>query len=590
MDDAVEENLVAVDFDLPFPVQISSQPLDVDVRGIRCTLRFEKVRRENLDPRLRLSGRDFDLLEDRFGWVRYSKVTVSIPLDQLPPVPLGIKQDEWPIEIAISAVNNFLGHYRELLNLPWVRLMNPTEVWAADVTYRERGSLPQTISFRRMHQIKPPIVGIADEQEKALREHLKKTQRASSWKLLLLDAEDALSRGDTRLAVILGQTAIEGAVCEVLIHKFRESQAPLDKVRTELKVGKKALSYESAVERATIDLKLSKGLQLATGNGLDEDATLWYEWDIANAMRVACVHHAHFPPLKEARTVLDTYWRVYRERLDQQISNWDAVTTDWVSGSISAVIQALGQHPSKSLYDVMKKTIPALQKRVVFYHIGQLPISMERGDRIGMAEAKGDLLAIWIDPDRDFDMNEVFIAGTLFCFDLLSKGYPRAKVSDTLPPEVGRAGWKLVSETLTQSVLQLHVYNRLKKAGFTITKLAKESLETTKRQLLAPDYAAPDSNAVAARTLPLNVMALYFSLEKDSAKQELIKLIAERAPGYINDVECLLKAVQQTGYETREKCIQLMVRCRNCLVMLDSCLIVDPKDRLVYYSSGPQPY
>jgi len=590
MDKRAEENSVTVDFDLPFPVQISSQPLDVDVRGIKCTLRFEKVQRENLDPRLRFDGEDFDLLEDRFGWVRYSKVAVSIPLNQLPPVPPDMKQDEWPIEIAVSAVNNFLRHYRDLLNLPWIRLMNPTEFWAADVTYSKKGIPPITVPFRRRHQIKPRIFGIVDEKEKALRERLRKTQNASPWKLLLLDAEDALSRGDARLAVILGQTAIEGAACEVLIHKFRENQTPLLEVRTQLKVGRKALSYESAVERSPVDLKLSEGLKLATGSSPKEDTTLWYEWDTANAMRVACVHHGYSPPPNEKGAVLDTYWRIYREYLEKPVSDCDAVRIDWVSDSVNAVTQALGQPPSKSLSHVIHETVPALQKRLVFYHVDWLPVSTERSGRIGAAEEKGDSLAIWLDPNRDFDMNQMFIADALIHFGLLSEEYPRAEIADILPPDVSRAGWKLVSKTLTKSVLQLLAYDRLKKAGFPVTKLARDSLATTKKQKLAPDYVAPDSNTVAARTFPLEVMALYFGLEKDSAKQELINLVAKHAPGYVKDIECLLRAVQQTGHETGGECVQLMVKCRNCLMMLDSCLIVDPKERLVYYSSGPQPY
>ena len=381
MDNYVEENSVAVNFDLPFPIHISSEPLDVDVEGIKCTLRFEKVPREKFDPRLKFSGENFDLLEDRFGWVRYSKGNVSIPLNQLPPVPLGMEQDEWPLEIAVSAVNNFLAHYRDLMNLSWLRTLNPTEVWAADVTYSKRGFPPRTVHFRHMYQVKPRIVGIGSEREQALRERLRKTQRASPWKLLLLDAEDALNRGDARLAIILGQTAIEGAVCEVLIHKFRENQTPLDNVRDKLRVGKKALSYESAVERSPSDFKLSQGLQLATGSSLEEDTTLWYEWDVANAMRVACVHQAHSPLLKEARTVLDTYWRVYREHLEKQLPNWNAVTIDLVSDSVNAVTQALGHPPSKNLSNVIQKTMPTLQKRLVFYHIGWLPVSKKRSGK-----------------------------------------------------------------------------------------------------------------------------------------------------------------------------------------------------------------
>jgi len=55
----LETDFVTVDFDLPFPVHISGEPLDVNVRGTTCTLRFEKIARESIDPRLRLGGGDF---------------------------------------------------------------------------------------------------------------------------------------------------------------------------------------------------------------------------------------------------------------------------------------------------------------------------------------------------------------------------------------------------------------------------------------------------------------------------------------------------------------------------------------------------
>ena len=114
--------------------------------------------------------------------------------------------------------------------------MNPTEVWASDVTYLEGGVPKRTISHRRLHQLKPPIIGIDAKLERSLRERLGESRRVLPWKLLLLDAEDALSRGDTRLSVILGQTAIEGAISELLIRKLLEKRPPLDEVRDKLRV------------------------------------------------------------------------------------------------------------------------------------------------------------------------------------------------------------------------------------------------------------------------------------------------------------------------------------------------------------------
>jgi len=591
MGNNAETDFVTADFDLPFPVHISGEPLDIDVRGTNCTLRFEKITRREIDPRLRLGGGDFDLLEDRFGWVRYSKVNVSIPLNELPPTPPNVKQDEWPVEIAISAVNIFLSHYKDLLNTPWIRRMNPTEVWASDVVYFESGVPTRTISHRRLHQLKPPITGIDDELERGLRVRLKEGKRASAWKLLLLDAEDALSRGDTRLAVMLGQTAIEGAVSALLIRKFRENRPSLQEVRAQLepKDPKKALSYEAAIEQAGIDRELSKGLNLAIGIDVSTDKMLWYDWDIANAIRVSCVHHGQSPSLRKARAALKTYWRVYREYLERLLLDEIDLTTDWAGDTINDITQALGHVPSKCLSDLIQKTLPTLKKGLVLYHIDRLPVAMDRNVSM-MSEDRGDFLAVWLDPKADFGKNEVHMARVLVHFQLTREEYPYAKVSDTLPLEIYRTGWELTAQTLTQMVLRLPENDCLRNMGFTIDELIRESFEATQKQFLSPDYAAPQANEVRARTLPLEVMALYFGLSEESQKQELINLVSKYASESLPYVECLLRAVQEIGYETREKGVHLMVRCRDCLMMLDSCLVVDPKERLVYYSSGPESY
>jgi hypothetical protein len=577
---------VTVDFDLPFPVHISKRPFKIYVGDIKCTLRFEKVTRETIDPRLRLGGGKFDLTEDRFGWVRYSKVNVSIPLSQLPPVPPGIKQDEWPAEIAISAVNNFLAHYRDLRNASWIRRMNPTEVWASDVVYFEGGVAKRAVSHRRLHQLKPPI-GINAELERSLRKRIRESRRVLPWKLLLLDAEDALSRGDARLAVMLGQTAIEGAVSELLTHKLLEKRPPLAEVRDKLDV-KKALSYESAIEKAGIDRKLSSGLKLVTGADIEADTTLWYEWDVANATRVACIHHGHSPSLNRARKVLNTYWRIYREHLEAPLMNQAILPVDWVGDCIIALTQALGQPPSERLCDLIQATLTTLQKRIVLYHIDLLPVAMDR-DKKMMSESLADSIAIWLDPDEAFEKNEIHVARALIHFKMTEEKYPYVKVSDSLPLEEYRTGWELISQILAQMVLRLLENERLKKAGFSIDMLINESFEDIKKHFIVPDYVAPQPNEVRARGFPLEVMALYFELDEDRQKQ-LIELVSKHAPDCLPYLNCLLKAVKKIGYETREQCVQLMVKCRDCLKMFDSCLVVDPRERLVYYSSGPQAY
>lgn len=426
-------------------------------------------------------------------------------------------------------------------------------------------------------------------------ENLAKPQRVSPWKLLLLDAEDALRTNNTRLAVILGQTAIEGAVVELLIYSFREKRPSMEDVRDHLfsRQDKKAkvLTYESAVQEANIHYKLSKGLRLATGTDLSTNRMLLYEWQHANATRIACVHRGYAPARSKARTVINTYWQIYQQYLDKPLPSRDATPTDIVSDSIDELNMALGQPPSESLSNLVQSIIPKLKKRVVAYHLDLYPVRIDKLGSDIIVEEHQDIITLWLNPKGNFDMNQMLIARALMHFKLLFDKYPYARASDTLPPGISRIGWEAISETLTKTVLQLPGDDNLKTAGFPVDNLAKASLASVKKQLVSPDWQAPDpQETIMIRVFPLNVIALYFNLAEDCLKQELLALVRKRAPNCIKDVELLLEAVKRIGYETREKCTQLMVACRNYLRMYDSCLIVDPKRRLIYYSSVAKTY
>lgn len=200
---------------------------------------------------------------------------------------------------------------------------------------------------------------------------------------------------------------------------------------------------------------------------------------------------------------------------------------------------------------------------------------------------QADSRTIWLDPNEELSKNEVHITRALFHYKLVREGYPYAKVADTLPCETTRTNWELFGEVLTLVILGLPDNKYLREAGFELDKVIQTSFEATSRQFLAPDFVEPLGHELDAWTLPLQVMALYFGLDNNKQRQELLDLVSKRAPEISTRLACLLKAVQEVGYETREDCVRLMVKCHNCFLALDSCLVVDPKEHLVYYSSGP---
>ena len=377
----------------------------------------------------------------------------------------------------------------------------------------------------------------------------------------------------------------------LLIQKYRQNKPSLVEVRSKLGIRQpeKALCYEAVAEEASIHNKLSQGLNLAIGRDVSKDATLWYECDVANAIRVACIHHGHKPSLRKARKALNTYLRVYHEYLEADLSKGSDTLVDYGSDGISAVSQALNQAPSDRLCSLINRVLPELRKRMLFYHIDKYPLRKYRSVNL-MCEDRGSIMAIWLDPDEDLSNNEVLIARALFHYGLVREGYPYAKVANTLPDETTRTNWELFCEVLDLEVLGLADNKYLREAGFEMDKSIQAKFESTREQLLAPEFVDPPNMELNAWTLPLQLMGLYFSLDKDDKRQELLDLVSRRAPRISTSLACLLKAVQEVGYETREDCVKLMVKCHNCFLALDSCLVVDPKEHLVYYSSGPLRY
>ncbi|MGB5931699.1 MAG: hypothetical protein WBH57_01350, partial [Anaerolineae bacterium] len=131
----VEPNRAVVELDLPFALHISSEPLEIPVAGATTKVSFHKVEREVPDPRLRIAEGDFGLVEDRYGAVSYSTVEVEMATQGLPPPPAGFPLGGWPLEIAISAINTFLVHYRRSMGLPWIKQVSPASLWSYRVDW-----------------------------------------------------------------------------------------------------------------------------------------------------------------------------------------------------------------------------------------------------------------------------------------------------------------------------------------------------------------------------------------------------------------------------------------------------------------------
>lgn len=584
----VEPNRVVVELDLPFALHISSEPLEIPVAGVTTRVSFHKVQREVPDQRLRIAEGDFSLVEDRYGAVSYSTVRVEMATQGLPPPPAGFPLGAWPLEIAISAINTFLVHYRRSTGLSWIKQISPASLWSYEVDWFVDDVPIRTYRGTHGKGVTLPIAGIKKELEDSIREAAARGDAAPLPGQLILDARDALDHSDEKTAIILGQTAVEVALDDTLAANFWQKRVSLPKVKIALDRSRKIISYESAVEKAGIRTKLEGGPRLAIGRTPADDATLWHEWETAYTLRVAAVHRGQRISYPQASAAIDTYKRLLEEYLSAGVATTVLSVAELVDRSLFDIRAALNHEPDARLKGVVQQAIPIIKKYLVFRHIGLHPIHSLRQLDI-FAQDDGDALAIWVDPNGGYNDNSYEIAKVLTHWRLRAMDYPFVRVSLDLPPGVSRVGWQIVAETLQKCVLDLPASELLRSAGYDVDAVAERWLDATIAELCRVDFVPPRSNEVEHRTLPLKLMSWYSRLPSHSHRK-LLEVVDRVAPAVTRDLRNMVEAIDRSGFSTQSQCVEAMRACHDILVMLDSCLVYDPIRRLIYHSSGPRRY
>jgi hypothetical protein len=589
--------VLVVDFDLPFPVHVTSEPFAVGVDGTPVTVVFEKVRRKDLDPRLRMGGGDFDLREDRFGWAAYSKVVVRVPGQLAADPPPGLSLEQQAVEVAVTAANDVLSMYREVTGSHWIRPVSPPEVWAYDVYLEEGTRLRPMRRFRRTHQMTRRVKAVSAGVEAELRRRLQEAPTPDASAELLLDAEDAMAHANPRLAVVLGQLAVETRLNVFLKRSLRAVRTPLATVRKDLNAGQ-ALSCESAVDEAPIHRKLSEGVCRVLQRSPADDGLLAYEWEAANALRVSCIHHGHEPTLSQARVALGTYHRIIHEYLSPVPAQ--APPTDILPSSLWAIQEATGSPPDRRLVRLLSRILPRVGKALTFAHVKQFPVRVEKGPEVH-AQEQPELICIWLDPAGRQSVNHFGIAQAVTYFSLVHDKYPTA-YSGPASPEA-RFFWLQVARILEKSVLQRAANVRLRKSGYRseVRHVAQQFLLASLRRLRSSDFTPPQETELRAFSLPLEALGLYFSLSTTAHRRTLLRALDSAAPESAAATHRLISALRRTGFTTPQQCVNAMVACRRVLwrpEMMESVLIHDPVARKVHffsrgavdYADAPSPF
>lgn len=230
---------------LPFPLRLTGGPYSILTEVGYVSLTLERVERLQFDERIVSRGERIDFSEDRHGLASYSRVVGTVELSS----------QQHAVSAYLSGINRVIQHLRDLLSLHWLHELEVADLFQLTVEDGLHGV--RYDNFGRVGGVHLAITNISDAARKRLEVRLRSSESVAEWRLLQLDAQDALATGRYDQAVILGWTALEAA-CRSEIPRLAK-EAGLDITDTWKKLNKTdrepkqvSFSYEQVVEEAKV--------------------------------------------------------------------------------------------------------------------------------------------------------------------------------------------------------------------------------------------------------------------------------------------------------------------------------------------------
>lgn len=194
-----QQTLYKVTASLLYPLRLTGKSYKVIGDWGEAELSFETIRQTKYDARLSIEGGEFDFQTDRQGWASYSRVSADV-------MP---KSSKYPVTVLVECLNQVIQHLRDVTGSYWLHDLEEVDLFQVSV---ESGIEHVMMGSQgRTGGITLPVTGVTTEAEEKLRSRLKSREQVLEWRLLQLDAEDALSLGRYEEAVILGWSALESA-------------------------------------------------------------------------------------------------------------------------------------------------------------------------------------------------------------------------------------------------------------------------------------------------------------------------------------------------------------------------------------------
>ncbi len=330
--------VVKVSFSLPFCLYIKDDNYEVQMPSYMAIVSTKRKKQEHIDPRLGIEEATTELKHDRHGRLRYTDVEIMLAGQAVmeretkrrirngemqaegPTIKISVDVEDLILEYSQAALeegmavaNYFITVYREVTHDFYIKAFSRDDICRATINWFSENEFlggAEHMSFGKGMTLEP--VGLLPETDQQFKQRLKVYGLPSLYSELAMNARDYLDVGNYRMAVIECRTCIEVIIGQLLGANFSERGISVETVKRLLNVRRRDVqTIEDALENASINNKLTKGLKHVIGKSLDENVGLWGNWLKAKNNRERAVHKGTDVSESDAKDAIDTLSEIF---------------------------------------------------------------------------------------------------------------------------------------------------------------------------------------------------------------------------------------------------------------------------------------
>lgn len=562
-----------------------------------ASVSLKRIRQKHFDPRLGIESGNFDVRWDRCGFVSYSGVSIKVDWPTFRSIRGNVggrTEDEVLRRVAQTVINHVIDAYRKVTQEPWVRRVTEWDIFELEGELTRSDGVVECVKTMTApgYGITLPVEGLSQEALQRFSTILGSTEPLSLWDNLWLESEDAFQRGDYTSSVIWGHSALETLSHATVLAWLAEQNVSIEKAanivaRNPSHAGKlkQCLSLEELIE----SLNDTHKVEIALLSAINVDPSWGFDFcsrfERLAALRNEVLHLGVAVTPRAAKDHLEIV-RTIRAQLIHE-SNIERIQRHKAS-SVKAILSSLlGKEPHPKLAGLLDE-LEAQGKQVTVCSMPRYPIWLHKQSSLVAVVDGKTSMRIYLPVRSQISKTRCEIELTRLLLRrrmVIEEDWPEADIRErdangnlSLGP-FNWEGYRVVAVTITETILDFEINERLLKNGFNTQLQINSQLSNLEKSIEENDFKAPQWGELEYFLLPVKSFRLH-ALAPDDSKR-LLQVLHDRAPEQSQKESRIFDAVNKVGWNTPKAAATAMLAVKDVLGLLDTIGVREAPRRIL---------